>query len=567
MDTDDFTPDLSKLEHDYQILTELHRSRDSRTYLARHLELNRDVTITVVRRGAGGAQSLSRFAGDVERLRTARHPNVIPVIEGRWLGDGCFAVARARVRGASLDQLVSSIGAVPLATVASALQQVQSALTWARTNAIANRTIDHDSMIFQQGSGRVLLSLEPARAPSSSTDNCDDARVVGRLAWEMLSGEPFDAESEESLAVLRPDLAPRLVAATESLVRCEPGTLVNVGAYIALLSGSAALERPATLPEPPTAVPAPSPTPSSTNAARPLRTAPVGAAADAVVPRTQGMSFGARFGSAVAVLAVVAIVAFWFVQRTGNAVSLMAANGQEQMSGEAAGDVAGDVADASQRTDTAAVASSRDSTYPTIPTPAVTTAPAPLAVTPAVRPAPVVTPAPTAAPTAAPTPAPEPAPTSGLVPPDTRRHEPLSGTPSLTFPARSAGPADSAGIAPRDSTVTMQVSDVCNSPIDGDQHKCLMNAIDRNDVALNAVYQQLNAALRRQANVTADDSTPESVTRLHAAERQWMDQRDQACHGVGSGPLYARERAQCFADQSAGRTRELQQMLTAIPNQ
>ncbi|MEO6877914.1 MAG: hypothetical protein ABI205_05490, partial [Gemmatimonadaceae bacterium] len=335
MDTDDFTPDLSKLEHDYQILTELHRSRDSRTYLARHLELNRDVTITVVRRGAGGAQSLSRFAGDVERLRTARHPNVIPVIEGRWLGDGCFAVARARVRGASLDQLVSSIGAVPLGTVASALQQVQSALTWARTNAIANRTIDHDSMIFQQGSGRVLLSLEPARAPSSSTDNCDDARVIGRLAWEMLSGEPFDAESEQPLAVLRPDLAPRLVAATESLARCEAGTLVNVGAYIALLSGSAALETTATVPERPVAAPASAAV--ATNVVRPPHTAPVSASADAVVLRNQGMSFGARFGSAVAVLAVIAIVAFWFVQRTGKAVSFMAANGQEQRSGEAAG--------------------------------------------------------------------------------------------------------------------------------------------------------------------------------------------------------------------------------------
>ena len=39
--------DLSKLDKNYQILTELHAEAGSRTYLARHLQLNRDVTITV----------------------------------------------------------------------------------------------------------------------------------------------------------------------------------------------------------------------------------------------------------------------------------------------------------------------------------------------------------------------------------------------------------------------------------------------------------------------------------------------------------------------------------------
>ena len=48
MANDEQTPDLSSLENDYQILTELHHSAGSVTYLARHLGLNRDVTITVV---------------------------------------------------------------------------------------------------------------------------------------------------------------------------------------------------------------------------------------------------------------------------------------------------------------------------------------------------------------------------------------------------------------------------------------------------------------------------------------------------------------------------------------
>src|SRR5215216_4080565 len=57
MRNDDFTPDLTRLERDYQILTELHRSHHSRTYLARHLGLNRDVTVTVVRAADGSDNS------------------------------------------------------------------------------------------------------------------------------------------------------------------------------------------------------------------------------------------------------------------------------------------------------------------------------------------------------------------------------------------------------------------------------------------------------------------------------------------------------------------------------
>jgi hypothetical protein len=48
-DESEFAPDLSKLDNRYQILSELRRARNGRIFLARHTELNRDVTIDVVR--------------------------------------------------------------------------------------------------------------------------------------------------------------------------------------------------------------------------------------------------------------------------------------------------------------------------------------------------------------------------------------------------------------------------------------------------------------------------------------------------------------------------------------
>ncbi|MDB4877645.1 MAG: protein kinase [Gemmatimonadetes bacterium] len=511
MPTDDFTADLSKLDKDYQILTELHRTPDSRTYLARHLELNRDVTITVFRAATGDKQSLSSFAGDVARLKTSRHPNVIPVIEGRWLGDGVFAVARARVRGSTLDQLLSAVGPVPLPRVAGTLGQVRAALDWARSNGIANREVAQDSLIFQQGSGRVLLSLEPAPA-ASSIDPCEDARTIGRLGWEMLSGQRIDTMATTSLAMLRPELSPAVVAETEALVRCDRNAPRDVGAYIAMLGG--------TLAEP-----------------TPLYSEAVSSSRGAVVAVKPKWSFNARLATAVAVGALAVIVALFFMSRRDKAVVDRTANSDRVApAGEAAGDVA--------------MRGQPDTSIP----PAVI--PAPIAQQPTVvTPTPVPIPVPVVPETTMRAPAVR----SGFTPPETRRHEPPRTAPVLTMPI----PADSTRI---DTSVAASApADVCSSPSASDQRRCLSNSIDRNDAELNGVYQRLIAAMRRQANVTGDDPDPDAVERLRSTQRRWLDDRDQACHTVGSGALWARDRAQCFADQSAKRARDLQQMLDAVP--
>ena len=97
---DEFSPDLGGLEPDYQIQTELRHSRRSRTFLARHLGLNRDVTIQVLGTpGNDNDNSLTLFASDARALSVIRHPNVVPVLEARWLAGGTFAVVRPRVRG------------------------------------------------------------------------------------------------------------------------------------------------------------------------------------------------------------------------------------------------------------------------------------------------------------------------------------------------------------------------------------------------------------------------------------------------------------------------------------
>ncbi|HEY5062023.1 MAG TPA: lysozyme inhibitor LprI family protein [Gemmatimonadaceae bacterium] len=574
MAIDDFTNSLTELGDTYQVLTELHRTPNSRTYLARHLELNRDVTITVVR-AAGDTAALKRFAADVGRLKTARHAHVIPVIEGRWLGDDTFAVVRARVRGSTLDQLVSAVGPVPLPRIATTLGEVSAALDWARTSGIGNRTVAPDAMIFQQGSGRVLLAMDPAPPGSGAiADICNDTRTLGRLAWAMLAGRPYADASSTPLATLRPDLSPAVVRETEALVNCR-GAKRDMAAYIAMLGAAAtpsedqaapaATSAPVSAPvaTTPTSTPAANTTKSSPAASRftvaeptPLYAEPVTSTVNpAVVAVKRPWGFNARLATAVAVLAAIAAIAYLFMGGRAHFVADRTASvGQSQA---APGEAAGDIATGAARPDTAVISeplaptagdqSLAGASPPPVSQPdmsAATQMPAPSASAPGNMD--TVTP---------------------IAPPATRRHEPLRTPPPVTLPSSWVPGAPDAAIdteaVKRDSGVDAQ-NDVCGSPAATDQHRCLLNAIDRNDVALDAVYRRLIGALRRQANVSPDDPDPESVIALRRAENQWLDDRDRACRSVGTAPLYARDRAQCFAAQSARRTSDLQQRADAL---
>jgi serine/threonine-protein kinase len=145
MPNDGFAPNLTKLERNYEILSELHREDASRTYLARHIGLNRDVTITVVGAGLDDV-ALSHLASDARLLATIRHRNIIPIVEGIWLDGRTFAVVRARVRGSRLDQMIEKTGPVPIGQVATTIQSVRDAISWARENGIVHRRVTPSSV-------------------------------------------------------------------------------------------------------------------------------------------------------------------------------------------------------------------------------------------------------------------------------------------------------------------------------------------------------------------------------------------------------------------------------------
>lgn len=549
MPNDDFNPDFTKLDGDYQVLTELHGEGDSRTYLARHLRLNRDVTISVFRvTSAVGANALVQFGSDAQLLTESRHQHIVPVIDGIWLDQQTFAVVRARVRGATLDQSISATGPMPIARVAAAVHEIVDALTWAREIGIAQREIAPWDIVFQQGSGRLLISFEPAKNAGVTRTECDDARTVRRLAIEMLAGVIDRAIADDDVVVPRgipSDVADALAAVRHCTVRNANGavaafssaldanaakTPVDERTQTALAVVSPALGGPVIAPhaerESPTVVERSAdsrPMPVVTSIPHRRRAVP-GQRDDAVIVMRPAFGFNARLATSIVALAAVGVFAFVALNRKQAAPTVSAI----------------------VQTDTASNAAGEVALHPAPPPPPTRIVSAAIDST---RANPRTTSRPTEIPAN-----------------DSTLRRSAIPTDSVTPPKKRVvvdSAADAERQFQRDSAA--DVADPCLSSESASQRKCLLESIDRNDRELNRVYQRLIAALRRQVGAASADPDPETVNDLRAEQRKWVDTRDAECRDVGEEPLYAKSRAACFAQKSADRARDLQRRVDGIP--
>jgi uncharacterized protein YecT (DUF1311 family) len=545
MPTDAFTPDLSKLDKNYQVLTELGAEAASRTYLARHLRLNRDVTITVTWLVGDDNNALTHFAADAHLLMATRHPNVVPVIEGIWLDERTFAIVRARVRGTTLEQMIAS-GPLPMPRVSTTIQQLESALSWARGCGVVHRSVTPRSIVFQQGNGRAFVSFEPRPlAADAMPGECDDARTIAQLASEMLTGQTDDNGDRSAKIVVPPRIVPDVAEALEAVRRCDrTSATATVAALIAALApkpdSDAEVERPPVVVDAPVSVPAAPPNvPTNVPAKVPANVVEVESvfdsvprivvpprgvrrharAREAVVPVRQSFGFNARLGSAIAVSTILGVLSVFLYRHREPSTPAIAAS---QVAADTTQQAAGDIATRPSRLDSIAAAAAA---RPPQPPPQLVAA----------------------------------------IPRDTINRERPKTELSPVVPVIRDSMSVPERTPARDSSTSTQGAESCASPEFDDQRKCLMAAIERNDRELKTVFAKLVAALRLQASVAASDPDPETVDQLRAAQRKWLEERDSACRDVGERPLFARERSSCFAQQSADRVRELQKMLDAIP--
>src|SRR3954463_5142367 len=138
------SPDLSSLAADYDIVGEVGGARDARTYMADRkdaLGKRRDdqtavliAVFTAPEDDEGNA--LSHLAADTKLLASTTHRRLVPVIEGRWLGNDAYAVVTQRTSDPSLTQVLATREKFSTTRVAAIVREINGLLEWARAHNV-----------------------------------------------------------------------------------------------------------------------------------------------------------------------------------------------------------------------------------------------------------------------------------------------------------------------------------------------------------------------------------------------------------------------------------------------
>lgn len=234
--------DLSALEDTYRIVGELSARDNIRSYLATRTADGLDVLVIVEDAPAGDAgNALTHFAADTNLLQAQSHRNLIPIHDGRWLGENRYALVTDRCAAPTLATLVARNESWSYPRIATILHEVNGLLEWARKQKVVHRTLTLDTIHVEPDTDRVLASFIAQPLSKRGGPGADgDAHTIASLAWTMITrGRALPASPEDSIGIVRPELPARVVQATDALLHgqrvgdTEPPAVLD---YIALLA-------------------------------------------------------------------------------------------------------------------------------------------------------------------------------------------------------------------------------------------------------------------------------------------------------------------------------------------
>ena len=241
------------LAGEYSLNRELGRGGMGIVYLARDVQLDRDVAIKVLPSHlARTAESRERFVREARTAAGLSHPHIVPIHRvGESAGFVFFVMSY--VEGETLGERLRREGPLSPADAARVLREVAWALAYAHGRGIVHRDVKPDNILLEAGTGRALVTdFGIAHGGAHQGPATDSGKVMGTanfMSPEQAANEPVDGRSDiYSLGVVGylalsgrlPFEAPNLPAllvrqATEtapSVLRASPGLPPALAAVI-----------------------------------------------------------------------------------------------------------------------------------------------------------------------------------------------------------------------------------------------------------------------------------------------------------------------------------------------
>ncbi len=235
-------------------------------YVARDPALRRTVAVKVLAKElAADAGARARFERESQAVAGLSHPNVVPVYSVGELADGTPYFVMQHVQGRSMAERVAEDGPLGMAEARRVLGEVAAALGAAHVKGIIHRDIKPANILFDEESGRALVSdfgiaavvpradrsdtrltqtgmivgtpqyMSPEQLLNEPVSDRTDMYALGLLAYELLAGQAaFTATTPQALiaahlrdtpkplAELREDVDPEVAALVARCLEKDP---------------------------------------------------------------------------------------------------------------------------------------------------------------------------------------------------------------------------------------------------------------------------------------------------------------------------------------------------------
>jgi serine/threonine-protein kinase len=241
------------LAGEYSLERELGRGGMGVVYLARDVQLDRDVAIKVLPAHlARTPAARERFVREARTAAGLSHPHVVPIHRVGEAGGFVFFVM-SYIEGETLGERLRTRGPLPPAEATRVLREVAWALAYAHGRGIVHRDVKPDNILLEAGTGRALVTdfgiahggrhpgsvsdagkvmgsahfMSPEQAAGAAVDGRSDIYALGVVGYLAVSGLlPFESKNLPAL------LVSQAVEDPPSVTLAAPGLPLALGVAI-----------------------------------------------------------------------------------------------------------------------------------------------------------------------------------------------------------------------------------------------------------------------------------------------------------------------------------------------